>query len=593
MTIPVQTPRTTTPGNGSATVFNYSFKILEAGQLAALVVDPDGTPHDPVVITNVTGVGNNAGGTFTYNPGTPLPDQATITAYLAIPIDQDEQITNQGNLYLSVIQSVLDTIVLQLQMVADQVARTPKLLANTNIGSVTMALEAGGVLYVDPLDHTQIKSTGNYGQLIGDLEDVLAIQDDIVGVNAISAEVVIVANNITAINSAYTNLAAIQAAPQAADDAADSAAAADASADLAEKWANNPEDVPVTTGPDQFSAKHWAAKAQALAQTGDYFVFSGTLTTNQATGADYITLPADPKIAARVSLALGGIAQVAGTDFALDASPNTNRLRIVGGTSALSGVKYGGVVQLPTSLTNINAPSAGSVVNATIQNGAVTANKLASDVSPAILSARGMQQFTANGNFTPGAGITRIFYEAWGGGAGGGGANGTGQASGGGAGAYASGYMDVTPGVNVAIVIGAAGVGGTSGGNGTDGGNTTITGPSLTVTAGGGIKGIGSTGFANVLGGAGGVHTNAGFGINGQAGANGQAISGVSNGAAKPYGGDAPRGGGGGKCGDINIGTSPTLVGGDGQEPGGAGGGGNSTNGNGGNGAKGRVVIYY
>lgn len=362
MTIPVQTPRTTTPGNGSATVFNYSFKILDEDQLAAVVIAQDGTVTDGVTITNITGVGQNGGGTFTYNPGTPLPSTSTITAYLDIPIDQDEQITNQGNLYLSVIQSVLDTIVLQLQMVADQVARAPKLLADTTIGSVTMDLQPGGLLYVDPINPEQIKSTGNYGQLIGDLEAVLAIQDDIVGVNAISAEVVTVANNIADVNTVADNMAAILAAPQAANDAA-------AARDKAQEWADNPEDDEVEPG--QYSAKHWAAKAALVATTGDYFVFSGTLTANQATGTDPIVLPADPKIAARVDLALGGIAQIAGTDFALDAAPNTTNLRIVGGTAALAGVAYGGRVQIPSSLTDINAPSAGSVVETTIQNGAV------------------------------------------------------------------------------------------------------------------------------------------------------------------------------------------------------------------------------
>ena len=44
-------------------------------------------------------------------------------------------------------------------------------------------------------------------------------------------------------------------------------AAQDASgfADKAEEWAQNPEDTPVETGPDQFSALHWAAKAEAVA----------------------------------------------------------------------------------------------------------------------------------------------------------------------------------------------------------------------------------------------------------------------------------------------------------------------------------------
>lgn len=41
--------------------------------------------------------------------------------------------------------------------------------------------------------------------------------------------------------------------------------AASASATLAQKWASNPEDTPVVTGPSQFSALHWAAKALASA----------------------------------------------------------------------------------------------------------------------------------------------------------------------------------------------------------------------------------------------------------------------------------------------------------------------------------------
>lgn len=46
--------------------------------------------------------------------------------------------------------------------------------------------------------------------------------------------------------------------------------AAEAARDKAEQWADEDEDVPVETGPDQFSAKHWATKANLSAlEVGD------------------------------------------------------------------------------------------------------------------------------------------------------------------------------------------------------------------------------------------------------------------------------------------------------------------------------------
>jgi len=53
-------------------------------------------------------------------------------------------------------------------------------------------------------------------------------------------------------------------ASSSATDSSNSASASLASENKAEEWAQNPEDVPVETGPDQFSALHWAAKAEEL-----------------------------------------------------------------------------------------------------------------------------------------------------------------------------------------------------------------------------------------------------------------------------------------------------------------------------------------
>lgn len=69
-------------------------------------------------------------------------------------------------------------------------------------------------------------------------------------------------------NAEASAIAAAGSAGAAASSAASalgSATSASGSATLAQKWASNPEDNPVTTGPNLYSALHWAAKAAASA----------------------------------------------------------------------------------------------------------------------------------------------------------------------------------------------------------------------------------------------------------------------------------------------------------------------------------------
>ncbi len=94
----------------------------------------------------------------------------------------------------------------------------------------------------------------------------------------------------------------------------------------------------------------------------------------------------------------------------------------------------------------------------------------------------GRQTYASAGTytFTVPAGVYRLFIKAVGPGGGGGGANGTGASgAGGGSGAYAEGYLDVTPGQVITIIVGSGGtggVGGSSPGAGGTGGTTNIGG---------------------------------------------------------------------------------------------------------------------
>lgn len=113
--------------------------------------------------------------------------------------------------------------------------------------------------------------------------NVEAALTEITNVNNNLTELLAIYNNLTEILDVESNLgdiiitanniAAIIAAPQAAQDAADAR-------DKAQEWATNPEDDPVETSPDQFSAFHWAKKAENFfpggAVAGDLAQFNGT-----------------------------------------------------------------------------------------------------------------------------------------------------------------------------------------------------------------------------------------------------------------------------------------------------------------------------
>lgn len=178
----------------------------------------------------------------------------------------------------------------------------------------------------------------------------------------------------TAAQTARTGAESAQTAAETAQEAAETARAgaetAETNAETARTGAESARDL----------AEQYRDEAQLLANTGDYFAFAGNLTANQATGIDPIVLPADPKIAARVApFVLGnGAYQRPGLDFTVGKTGDTDttHLYIVDGSSDLNGVEYSGTVQIPSSLTNINAPTAGSVVEGTLQNGIVSYFKM-------------------------------------------------------------------------------------------------------------------------------------------------------------------------------------------------------------------------
>lgn len=166
----------------------------------------------------------------------------------------------------------------------------------------------------------------------------------------------------------------------------------------------------------------------------------------------------------------------------------------------------------------------------------------------------GQREFTSSASFTPPAGVTHIFIEAWGaGGGGGGGQSGTAfpdgnfftpgfyltsgsGGGGGGGGGYVRALVAVTPGTAYDVVLGVGGVGGVPssctfgapcGTAGAPGGTSEVrSGSTILVAAPGGFGGGGPQ--AAPGGGGGGGSVTAGTGLNGNAGTVGRAGSQVN-----------------------------------------------------------------
>jgi hypothetical protein len=198
---------------------------------------------------------------------------------------------------------------------------------------------------------------------------------------------------------------------------------------------------------------------------------------------------------------------------------------------------------------------------------------------------------TGASTYTTPANITAILVECVGGGGGGGGAAGAvlsaGAGGSGGAGSYARKYV-ASPAVSYSVSVGTGGSGGAAGDNGGSAGGNTIFGSTvITCNAGSGGSGSGAAGLGAsiVAGGAGGATSTGGdLNIGGQAGGNGDRLSGTVS-ASQPGGNSYFGGGAPGILNAAGVAAANFGAGGSGASTQGA------TNRAGGNGSQGVIVV--
>lgn len=124
MTITTQTSYVTLAGNGGTTVFPYSFLIPTSDALVVSYTSPG--PNSTTVTVpqsqySFTGIGNAAGGTVTYNPGSPIPTGSSITIQRVLPIVQQSSISNQGGFYPQTYEAALDYLTMVCQDLQAQI----------------------------------------------------------------------------------------------------------------------------------------------------------------------------------------------------------------------------------------------------------------------------------------------------------------------------------------------------------------------------------------------------------------------------------------------------------------------------------------
>lgn len=133
MTVEVQTRSVVHIGNDIATEFSFVFRLLEE-EFLEVYLRNNATEVETLLSDSVYSVVfNDDGGTVTYPlSGTPISDEYSLIIKRTVPYTQETEISNQGGFQPVVLENQLDRIVMQIQQLAEDVARAVKMKTGTD-----------------------------------------------------------------------------------------------------------------------------------------------------------------------------------------------------------------------------------------------------------------------------------------------------------------------------------------------------------------------------------------------------------------------------------------------------------------------------
>lgn len=258
--------------NGSTNIFTYDFYIAQQSDLLVFL---NGVEES---VVDITGVGENSGGTFTVAA---IPESMTVVlAIRELPIERKTNFITNGDLTAALLNKEFDYINNLIEQSEVRNTRSIKFSDEVDLTAATMAL--GQPL---PDSMLRVDATGNLISFVIDAENPLIIlMQDQVGnaegfANASEASSVTSSgfadNSETSKNqsSGFANDSSNFATTSSgfADDSEAFKGESETARNKAREWAINDEDVAVEAG--EFSAKHWAIKAEQTANAA--FVSGG------------------------------------------------------------------------------------------------------------------------------------------------------------------------------------------------------------------------------------------------------------------------------------------------------------------------------
>ena len=483
-------------GNGSQTVFPFTFKVFTKYDLEVVRADTSGTETTLVVDSDYTvflnaDQDNSPGGTITLSA-------ALASGYLLVVVgdlefSQDTDLPTGGAFNATNVENALDRLTMLCQQLRELTTRAVSVGPTSSVSGDQLLVE---------INQAVVDSAASAASALLSLNTFKAQYYGVLAADP----------TLDPLGGAMTQ-----------GDLYFSSALLRMRAYTGSAWADVGVATPVTINTQRFSG------------TGAQTVF---------------TLTNPPAFQNAADVFVGGVVQVPGVNYTITGAGLTT-------LTFLTGAPPLGTNNIFVKTANAYAggvPNDGSVTAAKMAAGAATGAALGADVvqttgaqtlagvktfsSPITLPdstsqgtaflGRKAQTFTSNGTFTIPAGITALKVTLVGGGGGSGGALGiactAGATSGGGGGGTCISYLtSLTPGATLSVTIGGAGTAGAASGTaGGAGGNSTLTSGTqsiTTVTAGGGGGSAGVTGGASFLaGGASGSATNGTINIPGQKG---------------------------------------------------------------------------
>jgi hypothetical protein len=193
MTVASTTNRVDYTGNGSTTVFSFTFRIFEAGDLVVTKADSDGVETTLVLDTDytVTGAGSYSGGSITL--GTALPSGYDLTIQRVLDITQETDLRNQGQFFAETHEDVFDRMVMIGQQLQEQIDRAAKLPITNTADAEELVTDI--VALADNL--TELTAIYNA------LSDIQTVADDL---NEGTSEIEVVAGSIANVNTVGNNI---------------------------------------------------------------------------------------------------------------------------------------------------------------------------------------------------------------------------------------------------------------------------------------------------------------------------------------------------------------------------------------------------